>query len=273
MIHHAADVLTEAGIRPSFNMIFGYPGEGGAEQRESFELVMDVCRNYPGAEFWTNIFTPYPGSPVMQRAFELGIEVPRKPRRVGGLLPALHHAAVAERAKNTSGSDNARVSARGDSTAFRSVDSTKHPLARLLHGLDRRAGALASRPRFLRIPRRTVAEKHRRPMFPAPKPKVDAQQLSAEAVDMLILLTHANHLYLGPQAGSRRCSRIRRCKPSIAAALLRGAGHRGRVLRHDLRPRHPPVIDACEPDVVAVCEDNFNFLTKMCLLENRELAL
>ena len=37
---------------------------------------MEICRRYPGAEFWTNIFTPYPGSPVMNRAFELGIEIP-----------------------------------------------------------------------------------------------------------------------------------------------------------------------------------------------------
>ena len=29
------------------------------------------------AQFWTNIFTPYPGAPVIQRAQELGIEVPK----------------------------------------------------------------------------------------------------------------------------------------------------------------------------------------------------
>ena len=39
---------------------------------------MNICRRYPGAEFWTNIFTPYPGAPVMNRAFELGIQVPKK---------------------------------------------------------------------------------------------------------------------------------------------------------------------------------------------------
>jgi radical SAM superfamily enzyme YgiQ (UPF0313 family) len=37
---------------------------------------MDVCRRYPGAEFWTNIFTPYPGSPIMEHAAENGIEAP-----------------------------------------------------------------------------------------------------------------------------------------------------------------------------------------------------
>ena len=38
--------------------------------------MMDVCRRFPGAEFWTNIFTPYPGSPIFARTKELGIEVP-----------------------------------------------------------------------------------------------------------------------------------------------------------------------------------------------------
>jgi radical SAM superfamily enzyme YgiQ (UPF0313 family) len=76
-IYGAAEKLTRAGIRPSFNMIFGFPGEGEKERRESVALVMDICRRYPGAEFWTNIFTPYPGSPVMQKAFELGIDVPK----------------------------------------------------------------------------------------------------------------------------------------------------------------------------------------------------
>src|SRR5665811_1232489 len=76
-IYGAAEKLTQAGIRPSFNLIFGYPGEGEKERRESVALMMNICRRYPGAEFWTNIFTPYPGSPIMKRAFELGIEVPK----------------------------------------------------------------------------------------------------------------------------------------------------------------------------------------------------
>jgi anaerobic magnesium-protoporphyrin IX monomethyl ester cyclase len=76
-IYDAADKLSQAGIRPSFNIIFGFPGEGEEERRQSIRLVMDICRRYPGAEFWTNIFTPYPGAPIMERAFELGIEVPK----------------------------------------------------------------------------------------------------------------------------------------------------------------------------------------------------
>jgi anaerobic magnesium-protoporphyrin IX monomethyl ester cyclase len=76
-IYQSAERINAANIRPSYNMIFGYPGEGEKERRESIALVMDICRKYPGAEFWTNIFTPYPGSPVMEKAFELGIDVPK----------------------------------------------------------------------------------------------------------------------------------------------------------------------------------------------------
>jgi len=76
-VYQAAEKLSAAGIRPSFNMIFGFPGEMEEDRRLSISLVMDICRKFPGAEFWTNIFTPYPGAPVMDRAFELGIDVPK----------------------------------------------------------------------------------------------------------------------------------------------------------------------------------------------------
>lgn len=75
-IHTAARKCLEAGIRPSFNIIFGFPGEGRAERRETVEFITDVCRRYPGAEFWTNIFTPYPGSPVLPQAVEAGVRTP-----------------------------------------------------------------------------------------------------------------------------------------------------------------------------------------------------
>ncbi len=76
-VYEAAARLTEAGIRPSFNMIFGFPGEDESDRRDSIEMIMNICRRFPGAEFWTNIFTPYPGAPIMQKAFELGIDVPK----------------------------------------------------------------------------------------------------------------------------------------------------------------------------------------------------
>lgn len=76
-IYLAAERCIEAGIRPSFNIIFGYPGEESEDRRQTISFIMDVCRRFPGAEFWTNIFTPYPGSPIMQHAQESGIEMPK----------------------------------------------------------------------------------------------------------------------------------------------------------------------------------------------------
>jgi anaerobic magnesium-protoporphyrin IX monomethyl ester cyclase len=75
-IFESAARLLQADIRPSFNIIFAYPGEGRIERRQTVDFMMDVCRRFPGAEFWTNIFTPYPGSPIMNHVEELGIQVP-----------------------------------------------------------------------------------------------------------------------------------------------------------------------------------------------------
>jgi anaerobic magnesium-protoporphyrin IX monomethyl ester cyclase len=75
-IYETARRCLEADIRPSFNIIFAYPGEGPEERQQTIRFIMDMCRRHPGAEFWTNIFTPYPGAPVMEHAEELGIHVP-----------------------------------------------------------------------------------------------------------------------------------------------------------------------------------------------------
>jgi len=76
-IYQSTERCVEADVIPSFNIIFGYPGEGVKERRETLNFMMDICRRFPGAEFWTNIFTPYPGSPIFHRATELGIDVPK----------------------------------------------------------------------------------------------------------------------------------------------------------------------------------------------------
>jgi radical SAM superfamily enzyme YgiQ (UPF0313 family) len=75
-IYETAARCLEADIRPSFNIIFAYPGEEPSDRRATINFIMDMCRRHPGAEFWTNIFTPYPGAPVMEHAAELGIQVP-----------------------------------------------------------------------------------------------------------------------------------------------------------------------------------------------------
>jgi len=76
-IYESTERCIKANVIPSFNIIFGYPGEGDKERRETVDFMMDICRKFPGAEFWTNIFTPYPGSPIFHDAQKLGIELPQ----------------------------------------------------------------------------------------------------------------------------------------------------------------------------------------------------
>jgi radical SAM superfamily enzyme YgiQ (UPF0313 family) len=76
-IYESAARCLQAGIRPSFNIIFAFPGEGTKERHETVRFMLDVCERFPGAEFWTNIFTPYPGSPIFEKATEIGIEPPQ----------------------------------------------------------------------------------------------------------------------------------------------------------------------------------------------------
>ena len=180
-IYEAAEKLTQAGIRPSFNMIFGFPGEGEAERRESIQLIMNICRRYPGAEFWTNIFTPYPGSPVMQRAFELGIQAPTTlegwvdffPRYT--MLPWLN------------GQKHQRVQIMRDylRIAFNRIpiaNHRKHPLNRLIHELISIPARWRLDHDMYGLPFEVWLKEAANRWLPPLKAKVDAHQLSAEAV-------------------------------------------------------------------------------------------
>lgn len=181
-IYEAADRLTAAGIRPSFNMIFGFPGETEEDMRMSIRLIMNICRRYPGAEFWTNIFTPYPGAPVMEKAFELGIEVPTTfdgwadffPRYT--VLPWLK------------GHQHERLQTMREylRLAFTRVPISgfdPHPISRFVQ----HAIAPSSRWRldhnFYSFPLEIALNNTAKKLFPAvQKPKVDASLLSSEPV-------------------------------------------------------------------------------------------
>jgi anaerobic magnesium-protoporphyrin IX monomethyl ester cyclase len=88
---------------------------------------------------------------------------------------------------------------------------------------------------------------------------------------MLILLTHANHLY-SDRKQVRKMQPYPPLQTLIAAALLRRDGHEVVFFDCTFDRNFLAALDSKRPDLLVVCEDNFNFLTKMCLLENRELA-
>ncbi|MEO8099390.1 MAG: radical SAM protein [Acidobacteriota bacterium] len=88
---------------------------------------------------------------------------------------------------------------------------------------------------------------------------------------MLILLTHANHIY-SDRKQARKMQPYPPLQTLLAVSLLRREGHDVRFFDCTFDRDFVAALDAHKPDMVAVIEDNFNFLTKMCLLENRSLA-
>jgi radical SAM superfamily enzyme YgiQ (UPF0313 family) len=90
-----------------------------------------------------------------------------------------------------------------------------------------------------------------------------------------ILLTHSNHLY-SDRKQVRKMQPYPPLQTLVAAAVLREQGYS--VLLFDTTLAASPeeefraAMAAHRPKLVAVIEDNFNFLTKMCLTRNRELA-
>ncbi len=89
-----------------------------------------------------------------------------------------------------------------------------------------------------------------------------------------ILLTHSNHLFFDPK-------QVQKMQPYpplqtlIAAAALRAQGHSVALFDSTLTEPEAGFREALRrhrPSLVVVAEDNFNFLTKMCLVRNREVA-
>jgi anaerobic magnesium-protoporphyrin IX monomethyl ester cyclase len=180
-IYAAAEKLHRAEIRPSFNMIFAYPGETEKDQRESVDMIMDICRRYPGAEFWTNIFSPYPGAPVMERAFELGIHVPKTFEEWSDFFPR-YQVLPWMNGKRHERLQTMREYMR---MAFHRVPVSIHrkdSFTRLAHQLL----AIPSRWRLdhdiYGFPFEIWLNQAARRVFKPLKPKVDAQQLSSEPV-------------------------------------------------------------------------------------------
>jgi anaerobic magnesium-protoporphyrin IX monomethyl ester cyclase len=91
---------------------------------------------------------------------------------------------------------------------------------------------------------------------------------------MDVLLTHSNHVF-SDEKQRRKMEPYPPLQTLLAAAVLREAGLAVGVC--DIALNSPEetlakAIQAAAPCLVVVCEDDFNFLTKMCLSRNRALA-
>jgi len=73
------------GIKVTFNLIFGYPGETEADRQITFRMMSDIGRRFPNTRFSPNIFTPYPGIPIWPQLRNLGVEEPRALKEWGNL--------------------------------------------------------------------------------------------------------------------------------------------------------------------------------------------
>ncbi len=65
------------GIRVTFNLIFGYPGETEADRTVTFQTMSDIGRQFHNVSFSPNIFTPYPGIPIWPQLRELHVPEPK----------------------------------------------------------------------------------------------------------------------------------------------------------------------------------------------------
>jgi anaerobic magnesium-protoporphyrin IX monomethyl ester cyclase len=66
-----------AGIRVTFNMILGYPGESVKDRLETFRIMGDIARAHSNVSFSPNIFTPYPGIPIWPQLKQTGVREPQ----------------------------------------------------------------------------------------------------------------------------------------------------------------------------------------------------
>ena len=74
--YRTAERCYRAGIQPSFNLIFGLPEETPDDVRQTLAMVDELGRRNPDAAFFTNIFSPYPGSPIFPEAVRRGVREP-----------------------------------------------------------------------------------------------------------------------------------------------------------------------------------------------------
>lgn len=67
----------EAGIRTTFNLIFGYPGETERDRQQTLRVMGGIAERFDNVTFSPNIFTPYPGITIWPELRGLGVKEPQ----------------------------------------------------------------------------------------------------------------------------------------------------------------------------------------------------
>ncbi len=72
----AARKCRDAGIRVTYNLIFGFPGEEESHRKETLRVMGQIAEKYENVTFSPNLFTPYPGIPIWPELREAGLREP-----------------------------------------------------------------------------------------------------------------------------------------------------------------------------------------------------
>ncbi len=73
----AARKCKRAGIRVTYNLIFGYPGEEDRHRRETLQVMGQIAERFDNVSFSPNVFTPYPGIPIWPQLRAMGLREPQ----------------------------------------------------------------------------------------------------------------------------------------------------------------------------------------------------
>ena len=76
-MYETARKTEQAGIRVTFNLILGYPGETEADRLQTFRIMSDIAAKHSNVGFSPNIFTPYPGIPIWRELRNMGVHEPQ----------------------------------------------------------------------------------------------------------------------------------------------------------------------------------------------------
>jgi anaerobic magnesium-protoporphyrin IX monomethyl ester cyclase len=76
-MYEAARKCKKAGIRVTYNLILGYPGETEADRHETLRVMSEISDRFDNVSFSPNIFTPYPGIPIWSELRKLGMKEPQ----------------------------------------------------------------------------------------------------------------------------------------------------------------------------------------------------
>jgi anaerobic magnesium-protoporphyrin IX monomethyl ester cyclase len=136
----AVERCKAAGIRASFGFIFGLPAETESDLLQTLELIGRIYQSYDRADCYTNIFTPYPGSPAWRESIDKGLVPPHTFEEWAEFYPRLqvlpwlngrkHEQLQAIRQYIRFGYPQVKVGERNHSWKLRLLTSALRPLAR-----------------------------------------------------------------------------------------------------------------------------------------------